>query len=102
MKDAVQLCLAWESEVVREVLPSGENSVRVIARRPLSEMSVNQAAKVLGTTPHVVRDLYQARILRGFKPGARTRRKDGRRSNARLVLDSESVLRHKHACRAEG
>jgi transposase len=87
-----QLTLIWESELI----PRGEGRVELVARKPLSEMSARQAAKVLGVSVWTITDLYRLGLIHGRKPGARVlHRKDGRRSNAALRLDSESVLRYK-------
>ena len=41
-------------------------------------------------------DLYRLGLIQGRKPGARVlKRRDGKKSNAALRLDSESVLRYK-------
>lgn len=85
------LLLVWESEVI----PAGENAARVVARKPLSRMSVAQAARVLGCSEWTVRKLYRVGALRGYKPGAAMERRDGRASNASLMIDAESVLLHK-------
>lgn len=83
--------LIWESDVVT----TGPGKVEITARRPLSHMSVPQAAKVLGLSAWTVRDLFRLGLLQGYKPGARVQRKDGRASNAALRLDSGSVLEYK-------
>ena len=75
--------------------------VRLVARKPLSHMSVKQAAKLLGCTPWTATDLYRLGLLEGYKPGARVSRKDGRASNAALRLDSRSVLEYKAAREAQ-
>jgi excisionase family DNA binding protein len=87
--------LVWESEVTR----TGEGEVRIRACKPLSRMSTAQAAKCLGCSEWTVNKLYRAGVLKGWKPGASVKRKDGRASNAALVLDAESVLRHKENSR---
>jgi hypothetical protein len=89
--------LVWESEVVR----SGENQVTIRARKPLSEMPVKQAANILKVSPKTVRKLWRLGLLEGWKPGGAIKRKDGKGSNASLVLDSESVLRYKARQQAE-
>ena len=58
-------------------------------------MTVKQAAKLLGCSAWQICELYQMDFLRGYKPGAKSIRRDGRASNARLRLDTESVLRYK-------
>ena len=88
---AEQLTLIWESELIRE----GAGVVRVVARRPLSHMSVKQAARILDCSEWTVLKIYRNGLLRGFKPGAVKMRRDGRGSNACLRLDSESVLSYK-------
>jgi hypothetical protein len=94
----VQLTLCiWESEVSQ----AGPGKVTITARRPLSHMSVKQAAKVLGVSEWTVTDLFRLGLVDGFKPGARVQRKDGRASNAALRLDSESVLKYKALREAE-
>lgn len=93
--------LIWESEVKT----TGPGSVTLTARRPLSTMSCQHAAKLLGLGRDRVYDLYQAGLIDGFKPGAVATRKDGRRSNAALRLDAGSVLEYRErqlaAARAE-
>ena len=89
--------LIWESDVVS----TGPGKVEITARRPLSHMSVKQAAKVLGLAEWGVQDLYRMKLLDGFKPGARKVRKEGRASNAALRLDSGSVLEYKALREAE-
>jgi hypothetical protein len=88
---AEQLTLIWESELVAK----GDGKMELVAKRPLSVMSTKRAAAVLGVTVWTVGDLYRLGLLKGFKPGARVKRKDGKASNASLRLDSESVLRYK-------
>lgn len=85
--------IIWESEVTREA----DGTARVVAKRPHYRMTIAEAAKLLGCTPWTVSRLYQEGVLTGCKPGAdpTKKRKDGRASNAKVVLDAESVLRHK-------
>ena len=87
MAEQLQL-LIWESEVTR----TGAGTVTLTARRPLSTMSCAHAAKLLGLGRDRVYDLYQAGLIEGYKPGAVAVRKDGRKSNATVRLDSGSVL----------
>lgn len=89
---ADQLSLFWESEVVT----NGNGSVTLTAVRPLSHMSCKQAARAIGCSEWTITDLYRLGLLKGYKPGARKLvRKDGKASNAKLRLCSESVLRYK-------
>lgn len=81
----------WESEVIR----TGENTVTVRANKPMPRMSCKQAAQLLGTTAWQVQKLYRQGILSGWKPGGILIRKDGRKSNASIVLDAASVLNYK-------
>lgn len=90
MAEQIQL-LIWESEVTS----AGDGRAIVTARKPLSNMSRKQAARVLGVSEWTVSDLYRLGLLKGYKPGARVQRKDGKGSNAALRLDSESVLLYK-------
>ena len=90
---AEQLTLIWTSELVSD----GAGAVRLVAHKPLSHMSRKRAAVVLGVSEWTVSDLFRMGFLKGYKPGARARRKDGRASNAALRLDSESVLVYKAA-----
>lgn len=92
MGEQLTLCI-WETEVQA----AGENRALVIARKPLSRMSSRQAAKLLGCSEWTVRKLYRIGLLSGWKPGAARLRRDGRASNAALVLDAESVLRYKQS-----
>jgi hypothetical protein len=90
MSEQLQL-LIWESEVTR----TGAGSVTLTARRPLSTMTTAHAGRVLGLGRDRIYDLWQAGLLDGYKPGAIATRKDGRRSNAALRLDSGSVLEYR-------
>lgn len=86
-----QLGLFWTSEVVT----NADKSVTLRAVTPLSHMSRQQAARALGCTPQVITNLFRLGMLRGYKPGGWRARKDGRASNAKLRLCSESVLMYK-------
>jgi hypothetical protein len=87
-----QLALFWESEVVSN--PNG--SVTLRATVPLSHMSRKQAARAIGCSEWTVSDLFRLGYLKGYKPGARLlKRADGKASNAKLRLCSESVLSYK-------
>lgn len=88
---AQQLTLFWESEVVTN--PNG--SVTLQATVPLSHMSRKQAARAIGCSEQVITNLFRVGMLKGYKPGGWRVRKDGRASNAKLRLCSESVLRYK-------
>lgn len=88
---ADQLSLFWESEVVSN--SNGTVTLRAVA--PLSHMSRRQAARALGCTEQVITNLFRLGMLRGYKPGGWRVRKDGRASNAKLRLCSESVLMYK-------
>jgi hypothetical protein len=95
----LQLTLAiWETEIT----PAGENRAVVTARKPLHRLSSSQAAKLLGCTEWTVRKLYRLGLISGWKPGAARKRKDGRESNASLVLDAESVLKYKASVSQRG
>ena len=95
---AEQLLMIWESEITR----TGDNTVTCTARKPLSRMSPKQAAKLLGCSPWTVAKLYRAGILSGWKPGGVAIRKDGRKSNAAIVLDAGSVLEYKRQVSQRG
>ena len=86
-----QLALIWNSEVVREA----DGVVRLVAKKPMADLKVHQAAAILKVSCWTVRKLFRLGLLKGSKPGAALRRKDKRGSNAALVLDSESVLAYK-------
>lgn len=89
---AEQLGLFWESEVI----PQANGSVTLRAVVPLSHMSRAQAARAIGCSEWTVSDLFRLGYLKGYKPGARKlTRSDGKASNAKLRLCSESVLRYK-------
>lgn len=85
--------LIWESDIAQ----AGDGRVVITARKPLSHMSRKQAAKVLGCSEQVITDLFRHGQLVGYKPGGWRVRKDGKASNAKLRLCSESVLRYKAA-----
>jgi hypothetical protein len=98
MERSEQLTLVWESELVT----SGENRVELRARKPLSRLDSKQAARMLGCTEWTVRKLFRLGLISGWKPGAARKRRDGRESNAALVLDAESVLRYKASVSRKG
>jgi excisionase family DNA binding protein len=98
MATSEQLTLIWESMLERD----GENGVRLVARKPLSRMSTKHAARVLGVSVWTINKLHRAGKIHGYKPGAVATRRDGRASNAALVLDAESVLRYHAECKARG
>ncbi|MCW1884000.1 hypothetical protein OKA04_04620 [Luteolibacter flavescens] len=95
--EQLSLSLVWESELVR----SGDGSVTLRATRPLSEVSAKRAAKMLCVSEWTIQKLWRLGELEGYKPGGVRRRKDGRGSNARLVLDAGSVLAYKARQQAE-
>jgi hypothetical protein len=86
-----QLGLFWTSEVVT----NADKSVTLRAVTPLSHMSRRQAARALGCSEQVITNLFRLGILKGYKPGGWRPRADGRASNAKLRLCSESVLTYK-------
>jgi hypothetical protein len=90
--------LIWESDVSMD----GQNRAVVTARKPVFAMDVHQAAKVLRCSTRVVARLYRDGILSGYKAGASKKRRDGKKSNAKISLDSESVLRYKTAIHQHG
>lgn len=95
--EQLTLCI-WETEVT----PAGEGRAVVTARKPLHRLSVAQAAKMLGCSKDGVWRAWRAGLITGWKPGARTKRKDGRSSNAALVLDAGSVLAYKESVTQKG
>jgi hypothetical protein len=90
---AEQLTLIWTSEIVKD----GDGRVRLVAKTPLSHMTREQAAKAIGCSKRVVSELYRMGLIEGYKPGGWRTRKDGKGSNAKVRLCSESVLRYKAA-----
>lgn len=88
---AEQLSLFWESELTRN--PNGSVTLRAV--RPLSHMTRAQAARAIGCSEQVITNLFRCDQIKGYKPGGWRTRKDGRASNAKLRLCSESVLRYK-------
>lgn len=98
MQEEPKQLLIWESEVTS----TSEGQAVVTARKPLFRMSVKQAAKLLGCSTRVVSKAFRCGKLSGWKPGAVAVRKDGRASNASLVLDAESVLRYKESVTERG
>lgn len=95
--EQLTLCI-WETEVT----PAGDGRAVVTARKPLHRLSVAQAAKMLGCSKDSVWRTYRAGLITGWKPGARSSRKDGRGSNAALVLDAGSVLAYKESVTQRG
>ena len=94
--------LLWDTEVVRRA----DGVAELRARKPLSTCSIERVLAILGledtrggrwTVYHLVR----TGRLRATKPGAVAKREDGKRSNARLVFDMESVLRYKQGLETE-
>jgi len=95
--EQLTLCI-WESEIT----PAGDGRAVITARKPLSRMSTKQAAKLLGCTEWTVRKLFRLGLITGWKPGAARKRRDGRDSNAALVLDAGSVLTYKERVTQRG
>jgi len=89
--------LIWETDVVR----SGDGQVTLRASRPLSQVTARRAARMLDVSVRTIQKLFRMGLLDGYKPGGAVKRRDGRGSNARLVLDAESVLRYKARQQAE-
>jgi hypothetical protein len=83
--------LIWETEVTR----AGDGVVTLKAGKPLSQISAKRAARMLEVSEWTVQKLWRLGLLEGYKPGAARKRRDDKGSNARLVLDAESVLRYK-------
>jgi hypothetical protein len=90
--------LVWESDVSTD----GQNRAVVTARKPVFAMDVAQAAKVLRCSTRVVSRLYREGVLSGYKAGGSRKRADGRKSNAKIALDSDSVLKYKAAITQHG
>lgn len=88
---AEQLALIWDSEVIREA----NGVVRLVAKKPVFDMTAKDAAKMLNVSVWTVNKLWRLGLLTGCKPGAARKRKDLRASNARLVLDTASVVAYK-------
>ena len=88
----------WESEIT----PAGDGRSIVQARKPVTTLSVSQAAGILGCGKDAVWRAYRAGLITGSKPGARAMRKDGKASNAALVLDAQSVLAYKQSVSRAG
>lgn len=81
----------WQTRVVRK----GDGRAELVAIAPKKELTVREAAELLGTTKKVILRLRRAGMIDGWKPGAIAERSDGRESNATLALDAESVMRYK-------
>ena len=90
--------LAWNTTVTK----AGNGRAIVTAQTPIRDLSVAQAAKILGCTPRTVRRAFRAGLITGSKPGAVHQRSDGRDSNAALVLDAASVLNYKERITQRG
>lgn len=93
--------MLWETEVV----PYGAGRAQVVASKPVVEGDVDAARRILGGTSVVSRDNIYRLIKMGYinawksMPGAV--RSDGRRSNCKLVIDLESVTRHRERMQQE-
>lgn len=81
----------WATRVIKR----GDGRAELVAVEPKKDLSVAEAARILSVGPRTVRRLWQYGLIDGWKPGAIAERRDGRASNAALVLDAESVLRYK-------
>jgi hypothetical protein len=88
----------WATRVVKR----GDGRAELVAVKPKKELTVHEAAEILAVRPRTVRRLREFGLIKGWQPGAIAVRKDGRRSNAALVLDAESVLRYKAGAGAKG
>ena len=92
------MLLVWDTVVTT----NGSGQAIVTAKKPLHRLSVPQAAKMLGCAEWTVRKAFRAGKITGWKPGAIARRRDGRDSNAALVLDAGSVLSYKESVTERG
>ena len=90
--------LAWNTTVTK----SGDGRAIVTAHTPVRDLSVAQAAKILGCPHGAVYRAFRAGFITGSKPGAIHKRSDGRESNAALVLDAQSVLNYKERITQRG
>lgn len=98
MAEATQL-LIWESTVTTQ---AGDGRAVVTAQKPLFRMSVKQAARILQCGEQTVCKAFRRGLISGWKPGAMAKRRDGRQSNAALVLDAGSVLAYKESVTQRG
>ena len=80
----------WATRVIKR----GDGRAELVAVKPRKWLSVAEVAEILGVKPHTVRRLRKYGLIDGWKPGAVVERRDGRESNAALILDAESVLRY--------
>lgn len=85
----------WSTRVIRH----GDGRAELVATVPKRDLTVAEAAKLLAVPPGTVRRIWKFGLIDGVKPGAVQTRRDGRASNAALVLDAESVMRYKASLR---
>lgn len=93
--------MLWDTEVVRRA----DGVAELRARRPLCTCSIERVLAILGLEDTrgarwTVYNLWKHGKITATKPGAVQKRRDGKRSNARLVFDMESVLRYKEALKS--
>ncbi len=87
--------MLWETKVSS----NGDGSARIMATKPVLEGNVDEARKILGGFAAVTRqDVYRLvrqKYIVGWKVRPGMERKDGRATNTKLVLDLESVVKHR-------
>jgi hypothetical protein len=98
MNAPTEQLLIWESTVTA----AGDGRAVVTAQKPLYRMSVKQAARVLQCSTWTISKLYRTGMISGWKPGQVATRRDGRKSNACIVLDAGSVLKYKESVSQRG
>ena len=86
-----------------EVIQTGDGQATVRARRPVLEGGIEEARRALGGRRVVSREtvyrLLREGRIRGWQPRGGRPRKDGRRSNAKWVIDLGSVYEWREKCR---
>ena len=105
-------CVLWYSSCVRrqlmlwesEIQQAGDGRAVVVAKKPVATCGIERVLIILGMedTPGsrwTIYNLVRCGVLKAWKPGAVQKRKDGKRSNAKLVFDMESVLLYKESIR---
>jgi len=83
----------WATRIIKR----GDGRAELVAVKPKKEISVAEAAEIIGCSRDSVWRTWRAGLITGTKAGARSNRRDGRASNATLSLDAESVMRYKES-----
>lgn len=92
--------LLFETEVRKD----DSGAVSLVPGKVIVECSVERARALLGgVSSQTVLRLWRSGLINGYQPslGRVKKRNDGRRTNAKVILCAESILRYREAMQAK-